>query len=178
MMRATALLAAALGATTLVALFPPVPATAAQRGPAQPILFPHDTHAGKLGMNCLFCHWSAERSPISNLPAVSTCMGCHKIAMTDRPEVQKLAGYWNRGETIPWVEVYWLPDYVKFNHERHVRTGMACQMCHGPVERMHVVYRYASLKMGWCVECHRKWLRSPKHPAPMDCFVCHNGVGG
>jgi len=144
------------------------------RGPVQPIAFPHDVHAGKLGINCLYCHWGAERSPIANLPAVSTCMGCHKMAVTDRPEVQKLAGYWERGETIPWVEVYWLPDHVKFNHKRHVKAGIVCQTCHGPVETMKVLVQVPSLKMGWCIECHRRHLNDAVNPASMDCLICHH----
>ena len=60
--------------------------------PRQPINFSHQIHAGKLGMNCLYCHSSAEKSAIANLPAMSTCMGCHKIARADMPEIVKLAG--------------------------------------------------------------------------------------
>ena len=65
-------------------------------------------------------------SPIANIPPVSVCMGCHRIVATDKPEVQKLAGYYERGEPIPWVEVYKLPDFVKFNHKRHVKAGVQC----------------------------------------------------
>jgi hypothetical protein len=144
------------------------------RGPEQPIHFPHDIHSGKLGMNCLYCHYGAEKSPIANIPPVSTCMGCHKIAVTDRPEIQKLTGYFDRGEQIPWVEVYRLPDHVKFNHKRHVKAGIECQSCHGPVQNMRVMYQYASLKMGWCVTCHRQNLNNPTHPASMDCLICHH----
>src|SRR5580765_7298717 len=75
------------------------------RGPQQPIAYSHKLHAGTLGINCLYCHYGAEKSPIANLPPVSTCMGCHKIAVADRPEIQKLAGYYSRGEPVPWVEV-------------------------------------------------------------------------
>src|SRR5690242_13932821 len=145
----------------------------ANKGPRQPINFSHQIHAGKLGMNCLYCHYGAEKSAIANLPPVSTCMGCHKIAVTDRPEIQKLTAYFDRGE-IPWVEVYRLPDYVKFNHKRHVLAGFACQNCHGPVQQMAVVYEYPPLKMGWCVSCHRQNLNNPTHPATMDCVVCHH----
>jgi hypothetical protein len=92
-------------------------------------------------------------------------------------EITKLQGYWERGEEIPWVEVYRLPDYVKFNHKRHVKAGMLCQDCHGPVQEMDVVYQYPSLKMGWCLKCHRENLDNPKNPkyqATMDCLVCHH----
>jgi cytochrome c7-like protein len=144
------------------------------KGPTQPIAFSHQLHAGKLGMDCRYCHYSAEKSPIANIPPVSTCMGCHKIAATDRPEIQKLTGYFTRGEPVPWVEVYRLPDHVKFNHKRHVKAGLECQQCHGPVQEMQVVYQYPSLKMGWCVSCHRQNLANPTFPATMDCIACHH----
>lgn len=144
------------------------------RGPKQPIAFSHQIHAGKLQMDCRYCHYGAAKSAFANIPAVSTCMGCHKIAVADRPEVQKLTGFWDRGEPIPWVKVHYLPDHVKFNHKRHVKAGIACQDCHGPVQEMPVVYQYNSLKMGWCVSCHRERLDDPKFPASMDCLVCHH----
>jgi hypothetical protein len=143
-------------------------------GPAQPIAFSHQIHAGKLGMDCLYCHYGAEKSAISNIPPVSTCMGCHKIAASDRPEIQKLTGYFERGEQVPWVEVYKLPAHVKYNHKRHIKAGIACQTCHGPVQEMPVLYQYSSLKMGWCVSCHRQNLDNPTHPASMDCLTCHH----
>jgi hypothetical protein len=143
-------------------------------GPTQPIAFNHQIHAGKLGMDCRYCHYGAEKSAIANIPPVSTCMGCHKIAMTDRPEVQKLTAFFNRGEPVPWVEVYRLPEHVKFNHKRHVKAGIECQNCHGPVQEMPVVYQYPSLKMGWCVSCHRQNLDHPQFPATMDCIACHH----
>ncbi len=145
-----------------------------RRGPTQPIRFSHQIHAGKLEMPCLYCHVGAEKSPIANLPALGTCMGCHKIAVADRPEIQKLASYWERSQPVPWAEVYRLPDHVKFNHKRHVLKGIQCQECHGPVQEMTVVYQYPSLKMGWCVNCHRRHESDPQNPASTDCLVCHH----
>lgn len=146
----------------------------ANKGPTQPIPFSHKIHAGKLNMACRYCHYGAWKSPWVNIPAMSTCMGCHKIAMADKPSIQKLTGYWERGERIPWVKVHYLPDHVKFNHKRHVLAGYACQECHGPVQTFDVMYQYSSLKMGWCVSCHRKNLNNPTNPASMDCLVCHH----
>ena len=45
--------------------------------PEQPIAFPHPVHVQTLGMNCLYCHYSANKSPDPGLPAVGTCLGCH-----------------------------------------------------------------------------------------------------
>ncbi|HTR96906.1 MAG TPA: cytochrome c3 family protein [Candidatus Acidoferrales bacterium] len=146
----------------------------ATKGPVQPIPFSHRVHAGKLNMACRYCHYGAWKSPWANIPAMSTCMGCHKMVATDRPNIQKLADFYNRGEPIPWVKVHYLPDHVKFNHKRHVLAGFACQECHGPVQTMDVVYQYNSLKMGWCISCHRKNLDNKDHPATMDCVACHH----
>lgn len=146
----------------------------ATQGPKQPINFSHQIHAGKLGLNCLYCHYGAEKSPISNIPPVSLCMGCHKMAVTDRPEIQKLTAYFDRGEQIPWVEVYALPSHVKYNHKRHIKAGIQCATCHGPVQEMPVLYQYSSLKMGWCIKCHRENLDNPVNPATLDCVVCHH----
>ena len=145
-----------------------------EKGPVQPIKFSHKTHNGTLGIDCLYCHYGAIKSPIANIPGVSVCMGCHKLAVTDRPEIQKLTGYFERGETVPWVEVYKLPQHVKFNHKRHVLANVQCAECHGPVKEMDVMYQYPSLRMGWCVSCHRKNMNDPKFPATMDCVVCHH----
>lgn len=144
------------------------------RGPRQPVRYSHQTHAGKLGMNCLYCHYGADRSPVANLPPVSSCMGCHKIALADKPEIMRLTAYFERGQPVPWVEVYHLPAYVRFDHARHVRAGFQCTDCHGPVPQMAVMYQYPSLKMGWCLTCHRQRLEDRRSPATMDCAICHH----
>ena len=86
---------------------------------------------------------------------------------------------------IPWVRVHRLPDHVAFSHAVHVQRGVACQSCHGPVQSMERVSQFASLSMGWCVECHRANARTggvavpPVAAAPadhvsIDCAVCHH----
>jgi hypothetical protein len=141
------------------------------RGPQQPIAFPHPVHVQRLGMNCLYCHYTANKSADAGLPAVSTCMGCHTIIGPQRPasdvgeartstELQKLHRYADvaaagrNARPIPWERVHKVPDYVSFPHMRHVNAGVTCQACHGDVQNMNRVYQYASLNMGWCVRCH------------------------
>ena len=88
-------------------------------------------------------------------------------------------------QSIPWVRVHNLPDYVYFDHRPHVGR-MECQACHGPVETMERVRQETSLSMGWCVECHRinvpgtggVLLPGQEHPradhhVSTDCSVCH-----
>jgi hypothetical protein len=124
--------------------------------PVQPIKFPHPKHVKGLGMNCLYCHYAANRSPDPGMPAMSTCMGCHLFAyaLAKKPEIVKLTAYWNQQKPIPWVRIHRLPEYVHFPHMRHVNAGVTCQTCHGQIQEMYQVYQYSSLNMGWCVNCH------------------------
>jgi len=139
----------------------------------QPIAFPHNTHAGDFQIDCQYCHFSAERSVDAGIPPVATCMGCHTVIQgRNKPEeVQKLREFWQRGETIPWVRIYKVPDHVRFPHMRHVDAdagNLECQECHGTVEEIEVIQEVEQpLKMGWCVSCHRE------KDVSVDCTVCH-----
>jgi hypothetical protein len=64
-------------------------------------------------------------------------------------------GTLKEGGVPHWNRVHILPDHVYFRHEAHVKAGVSCQTCHGPVQDMEVVYQYAPLTMGWCMDCHR-----------------------
>jgi hypothetical protein len=58
---------------------------------------------------------------------------------------------------IEWVRIHNLPDHAYFNHAQHVAIGQVeCQKCHGKVEEMDIVFQYATLGMGWCINCHRE----------------------
>lgn len=151
--------------------------TAGLPGPRQPIFYRHDVHAGQYQMDCRYCHFAAEQSSSAGIPTLSTCMGCHRIAGLQNPEVQKLQQAFNSAEGVEWVEVHVLAPFVHFPHMRHVNsekgdfegltTTQKCETCHGPIREMPQVYQFSSLKMGWCVDCHRK------SEAKTDCTVCH-----
>lgn len=145
-----------------------------RKAPVQPINYSHQIHVGKLNLECAFCHETADKSYYAGVPSVQKCMSCHSAVKTDSPEIQKLTKYWNEGKSPEWVEVYRLPDHVKFNHKRHVKAGVQCADCHGKVETMDVVYQYPTLKMGWCITCHRQHVDDPKFPATLDCVACHH----
>ncbi len=134
----------------------------------QPIAFSHKVHAGDYQIRCLYCHIYADRSLVAGAPTVKTCMGCHETVGTDKPEIEKLAGYWERKEPIEWIKVYDLPDYVRFTHKRHVRAGVSCQTCHGAVDTMEKIEKASSLTMGWCLDCHKGKETS------IDCLICHH----
>lgn len=149
--------------------------------PVQPIHYSHKIHAGENGIDCKYCHSSARVSKHSGIPSLNVCMNCHKsiyevAAETATKEYSKefydgeikklyAAVGWDdaeqkyTGETQPvkWVRIHNLPDFAYFNHSQHVTVaGVECQTCHGPVEEMEIMYQYAPLTMGWCINCHRE----------------------
>ena len=162
--------------------------------PTQPIFFNHVVHAGSYGIPCQYCHADARRSDYAGLPSVDRCMGCHKIiGAQDNPEIGRIHGYASRGEAIPWVRVFKVPEFTYFPHKPHIRAELACQTCHGPVERMRVVGTDRGpnlvndlqraiglnppppvLSMGWCLECHRSENATRGRHAPLDCVTCHH----
>jgi predicted CxxxxCH...CXXCH cytochrome family protein len=124
-------------------------------------------------MDCMYCHFSADRSVDAGLPPVGTCAGCHRlIPGTANPqEIQKLMGFAQRAEAIPWVRVYKVADHVHFPHMRHVNAGLACQQCHGPVETMGAIEErdpaWPGNNMGKCISCH------VESGVRRDCAICH-----
>jgi DNA-directed RNA polymerase subunit RPC12/RpoP len=138
--------------------------------PEQPLPFDHSVHVTKNGIQCQYCHNQVERSKHSNIPALSTCMNCHIQVKTDSPHIQKLREAYDKGDSIKWVRVHLLPDFVHFNHSAHIAKGVNCQTCHGPIETMSRVSQVADLSMGWCINCHRQ----PENKAPLNCTTCHH----
>ena len=140
--------------------------------PEQPIKFSHVTHVQKNKMECQYCHWSVGKASYAAIPEVKTCMGCHEALVPgqteeQKVEIKKIKDAYAAGKPIEWNKVHVMPDYLKFNHKRHVKAGVSCQECHGQIPEMEKVERVSSMKMGWCVSCHRE------RGASIDCLVCH-----
>jgi hypothetical protein len=123
--------------------------------PMQPVAYSHKLHAGNLGMDCRYCHSSAELSAQAAIPATETCMNCHARVRKDSPRLQAVRESYATNRPIPWVRVHDLPDYVYFNHSAHVNAGVSCVSCHGRVDQMVEVKQVQPLTMAWCLDCHR-----------------------
>ncbi len=141
--------------------------------PTQPIAFSHKLHAGQYEIDCNYCHTGVRKAKSANIPSPNICMNCHSSiqnvggASGVSPEIAKIYAaidydpttgtYGNDTRPIEWVRIHNLPDLAFFNHSQHVKVGgVECQTCHGPIEEMDVVYQYAPLTMGWCINCHRE----------------------
>jgi hypothetical protein len=133
--------------------------------PQQPVPYSHAIHAGKLGMDCRYCHSTVEETAAAAVPPTQTCMNCHSQIRADSPKLAEVQHSYATGEPIHWVRVHDLPDYAYFNHSAHVRRGVGCVSCHGRVDRMEVVAQEQPLSMSWCLDCHRN---PEKHLRPLD----------
>ena len=141
--------------------------------PPQPVAFPHTVHAGStaeggMGIQCEFCHRNVTKGAAATVPAVETCLFCHKqinetnlagASNADMSEIQKVVDTFNDGNPIDWERVHRLPDHVRFVHEAHIRfltqSGTAVNV---PVGSQPVIQR----------------------PIPIAeaCSVCHGDVAG
>lgn len=130
--------------------------------------FSHQIHAGKLGMDCRYCHTKIESSDEANIPNVATCIGCHgdgKLAKLNDPNpinthksrTEFIREAYAKDASIAWRRVHKLPDYVRnFPHAAHLKVGVSCYSCHGRIDQMPVVHQKEPLSMGWCLDCHRQ----------------------
>jgi cytochrome c7-like protein len=119
-------------------------------------------HVGGLGIDCRYCHTSVEVSSFAGIPPTKTCMNCHSQIWTGAALLEPVRQSYRTGQSLIWNRVNDLPDFVYFNHSIHINKGVGCNTCHGPVDRMPLMYNYASLQMEWCLDCHRapeKYLR-------------------
>lgn len=120
----------------------------------QPVPFSHRHHVAQLGLDCRYCHTSVEESNFAGIPSTKTCMTCHSQIHINAAILEPVRESWRSGESLEWVRVHDLPDFVYFNHSIHVKKGIGCESCHGPVDEMALTWRENSLNMEWCLECH------------------------
>jgi hypothetical protein len=121
----------------------------------QPIPFSHKHHVADAGIDCRYCHTSVEEAAFAGIPSTKTCMNCHTQIWADSPILEPVRESWRTGRSLEWLRVHKLADFVYFNHSIHVKKGLGCATCHGPVDRMPLMYQQATLQMSWCLDCHR-----------------------
>ena len=131
----------------------------------QPVPFSHEHHVSGLGIDCRYCHESADKSSFAGMPPTKTCMNCHQQIWTGSEMLEPVRESFRTGQPIAWVRVHRLADFAYFNHSVHVNKGVGCETCHGPVNQMPLTWQHGSLLMEWCLNCHRE---PDKHLRPRD----------
>ncbi len=141
--------------------------------PAQPLYFDHSIHVQVAGLECAFCHRTADQGVTAGYPDVEQCLFCHQVIAEPRAapelagELAKVRQAWADQQPLNWTRRHLLPDHTRFPHDVHVQFGLTCATCHGEVGQMGQVVQVRSLKMGDCLACHRET------GAPVHCGVCH-----
>ena len=149
-----------------------------------------------LGLDCTFCHRTVTTQANAGVPPVEQCAFCHQAIGPDSSAplttLRENAGIiGDSPSAVNWKRVHRMPDHVRFVHEPHIRyltanpsaignadssvtsqasvePAQVCSTCHGDVAAMEQVEQVEPLKMGQCLDCHRK------NGAPTDCAVCHH----
>ena len=130
----------------------------------QPIPFSHAHHVGDLGIDCRYCHTGVEKEAFAGIPATEVCMNCHSQLWRDQEMLEPLLVSLRTDTPIEWSRVHDAPDYVYFHHGIHVTKGIACETCHGRVDKMPLTWRQNTLHMQWCMECHRDPVKNVRPP--------------
>lgn len=128
----------------------------------QPIQFSHAHHVGGEGIDCRYCHTSVEKSSFAGIPPTKTCMNCHSQLWTNAPILEPVRASFRSDTPLSWIRVNDLPDFVYFSHQIHIKQGVGCNICHGQVDKMPLMYQAQSLLMEFCLDCHRapeKYIR-------------------
>jgi Cytochrome c7 and related cytochrome c len=123
--------------------------------PDQPIPFSHKHHVEGLGLQCQYCHTQVEKAAYAGIPPTKTCINCHAQIWTNAELLEPVRQSWATGESVRWIRVHDLPDFVYFSHDIHVNKGIGCASCHGRVDEMPLMYQQNTLQMEWCLNCHR-----------------------
>jgi menaquinone reductase, multiheme cytochrome c subunit len=153
---------------TVVGLGASPKTTAVGYAPIQPVPYSHALHAGKLGIDCRYCHTTVEKANFAAIPPTETCMNCHTNIRTKDDRLAPIRDSWATGKPVEWVKIHDLPHYVYFSHMAHVNHGVGCIECHGRIDQMQRVYQAKPLSMGWCLDCHRD---PGSHLRPKDVAV-------
>jgi hypothetical protein len=122
----------------------------------QPVPFSHKHHVRDDGIDCRYCHTSVEKSAFAGIPPTKTCMNCHTMIWPDAPMLAPIRRSFETDQSIQWIRVNYLPQFVYFDHSIHIHKGVGCTTCHGPVGDMPLTWQNATLQMRWCVDCHRQ----------------------
>lgn len=156
---------------------------------SQPVPFSHLHHVGDVGLDCRYCHQSVETHAFAGIPSTEVCMNCHSQLWSDSEMLAPVQESFRLNKPLEWTRVNDSPDYVYFHHGIHVSKGIACERCHGEVDKMPLMWRQHSLHMEWCLDCHRNpdenvrpkgdvfamnWKPTPETPSGAELVAAHH----
>lgn len=120
----------------------------------QPVQFSHRHHVNEVGLDCRYCHTTAETSASAGMPATQTCMNCHTHVWANSPFLAPVRDSWATNKPIVWTKVHDTADFAYFDHSAHLAKGVGCTTCHGQVDEMNAMYKAETMSMEFCITCH------------------------
>ena len=131
----------------------------------QPIQFSHAHHVGGMGTRLPLLPHVGRGVGVRQHPADQDV---HELPLADlenAPILEPVRASFRDDTPLAWTRVHDLPDFVYFNHSIHVKKGVGCATCHGPVDKMPLMYQKPTLHDEWCLDCHRN---PEKYVRPRD----------
>ena len=128
--------------------------------PVQPVPYSHKLHAGQLGLDCYYCHFTVYKAAYAAVPPTETCMNCHTRVKTTSPrlEVGPAELRDRPGDSLGADSSAFQITFILITR-RTSTAGVSCVSCHGRIDQMIEVHQEKPLNMAFCLECHR-------NPAP------------
>src|SRR5664279_1582707 len=68
--------------------------------PVQPVAYSHKLHAGNLGLDCTYCHYTVDKSRFAAVPPTEVCMNCHARVREKSPKLQAVRESYATGDAI------------------------------------------------------------------------------
>ena len=136
----------------------------------QPIDFSHYVHNTKYKIPCMACHQRVLFDARAGIPNVDVCSACHFSLVKKMPKEEQVFKYVKSHKQIPWLSIYYVPDFVYFSHRRHVGIGkLDCKLCHGDMGSLTSppTTQFLHIRMQNCINCHEQ-----RHVST-DCGQCH-----
>ncbi len=121
--------------------------------PAQEVAYNHSLHAGKLEMDCRYCHTAPSSAEAASKSVdLNVCKACHLFDADKDLNAQDITTHdWSKLHTEELPEILKSKDSVMFSHKVHVQqAGIDCKSCHGHQE--NGVEKFA---LDLCIECHK-----------------------
>jgi hypothetical protein len=132
--------------------------------PEQPVAYSHAMHAGKLGLDCRYCHANVERAAHAMVPATQTCMGCHALVKTDSAKVAPVrAGCSTCHGRVDKMEIVRIEQPIAIQ---------CCLGCHrDPTPNLRPVEQITNME--WTPEKNPPGWKAPAVNPPTQCSGCH-----
>lgn len=137
--------------------------------------FSHQQH--QKVKKCASCHPGASKGEEAGMPALKTCMICHKSIDSSEPPERQVGSLFEDGH-YQAAKVTALSDEIIFSHESHtVDHDLACADCHQGIMERKTITSADRVGKQDCLACHAERGKTEQTVAGVDnCALCHSEI--